>query len=73
MWIQRSIGFLAAATILSGAAAPIAAALDAPDQGGPALALHVTASRHPTGARFVPERVWQEINDAMAMKLLDRE
>jgi hypothetical protein len=33
----------------------------------------VAGSNQVPGARFVPERVWQEINDAMLTKLLNRQ
>jgi hypothetical protein len=78
MWIHRPIGFLAAALIVAGAATPVADAFDAAWIGGgippvPPAPRYSLVSAHPRpAAGGVPEAVWQEINDAVMTKLLNR-
>jgi hypothetical protein len=72
MRIHRHITLLLITITVTGAVAPVAGAFDASDPGGPGSAHHVAMNRDPVSARFVPEHVWQEINDAMVTKLLNR-
>jgi len=77
MRIHRHISSLAATVATIGALTPVAGALAAPNRAGCALSApgashHVSAApADSTRARVVPERVWKEINDAMATKLLN--
>ncbi|HEY2318069.1 MAG TPA: hypothetical protein VGH67_07210 [Solirubrobacteraceae bacterium] len=79
MWINRPTGFVTAAVMLVAAGTPVAHALDAPDMAGGALTTppahhsrHIAAQPRPAAAITVSERVWEEINDALAIKLLHR-
>ncbi len=75
MRIRRHITMLAATTVAIAALTPAPGALGAPNRAGSALtAQPVSASTrtYSTAARFVPERIWQELNDAIAVKLLNR-
>lgn len=82
MRIHPHITKLAATLAAIGAMTPIAGAVAAPNRAGGALAapvanlpLHSVSApsrTYWTGARFVPQRVWQEINDGLLVKLLNR-
>ncbi len=75
MRIHRHITVLAAAVAATTALTPVAGALAAPNRAGgaPSVPQHVSARTYSTGARYVPEQVWREINDAMLVKLLNRQ
>lgn len=76
MRIHRHITLLTATIAAIGASTPIAGAFDPPNLAGSAPspgAAHHAVHRARTGARFVPESVWQQINDAMSVKLLQRQ
>jgi hypothetical protein len=79
MRIHRHITTLAATAAAIGALAPVTGAFAAPNRAGsalkaPAAPHHVSAplATCSTGTAVVPERVWQEINDALLTKLLNR-
>lgn len=79
MRIHRLAGRLAVALTLVGAVIPAAGALGAPNMAGSsrkAAPVHhprlASAPARPAPTAAVPEHVWQEINDALAIKLMNR-
>ncbi|MGZ4167292.1 MAG: hypothetical protein ACXVR1_07695 [Solirubrobacteraceae bacterium] len=79
MRIHRLAGRLAVALTLVATVIPVADALGAPNMAGSALKaapVHdprlASAPARPAATAAVPERVWQEINDALAIKLMNR-
>jgi hypothetical protein len=82
MSIHRRVTMLAAtvATIATiGVVTGVAGTGAAPNRGSapnaPVVAHQVLAPArtYPTGARFVPERVWQQLSDAILIKLRNRQ
>lgn len=79
MSLHHRIAMLAAASAAIGAVIPMAGASASPNREGgalapPAVAHHVVApaGTHSTTARLAAERAWQQINDAMLPRLLNR-
>jgi hypothetical protein len=79
MRIHRHIATLAATVAAIGALTPVAGALAALNRAGSAPTGSVAAHRvfapartYSTVDRFVPDRVWQAINDGMLTKLMRR-
>jgi hypothetical protein len=73
MRIHRHITSLAATITVIGAATPVAGASYPPNLAGSVGSPAGIHHTDPSGARFVPERVWQQINDAMSVKYLQRQ